>query len=428
MEKGITWKIEKRKISDLIQADYNPRKIGEKDRADLQESIDKYGMVVPLVINSGSRNNRLIGGHQRLGIYGERGLEEVDVMVPSRELTIEEEMRLNLRLNKNTGEWDDEKLQDLNVGMLLEVGFGDEELSNIFDNVELLGDDEFLKKAIDEAKKETNVKPGEIYQLGNHRLMCGNAGDENDVGKLIGEGKIDMVYCDPPYNIGLDYSKGVGSDSKYGGAYTGKDDSKKDSDYSAFIESSVRNALKFSNKRNLHVFYWCDERYIWLLQTIFSKIGLDNKRVCFWVKNNASPTPQVAFNKVYEPCVYATKGRPFLNPNYKNLNEIMNREIGTGNEVISDIIDIFNLWIVKRDTVQDYEHPTQKPIVLHEKPLKRCAAPGGGILDLFGGSGSTLMACEQLNRKCFMMELDPVFCQVIINRWQEYTGQKAKKI
>ena len=169
-------------------------------------------------------------------------------------------------------------------------------------------------------------------------------------------------------------------------------------------------------------------RKLTLEEQIYEMLGIDNKRVCFWVKNNQNPTPQIAFNKACEPCVYGTTGRPFLNPNYKNLNEVLNREVGSGNEVIDDIIDLFNLWVVKRDSAQDYQHPTQKPIILHEKPLKRCTGPGAIVLDLFGGSGSTLMACEQLNRQCRMCEIDPVFCQVIINRWEELTGQKAKKL
>ena len=184
----IIWKIEKRKVKDLIPADYNPRKIGERERADLVESVDAYGEVVPLVINAGKRKNHLIGGHQRLGIYIERGVEEINVMVPSRELTIEEEMRLNLRLNKNTGEWDTEKLQDLNIDMLLEVGFGDEELSIMFDNVETLEDDFNLEKAIEEAKK-TDIKNGELYQLGNHLLFCGDATNEKHVEKLMTDTK-----------------------------------------------------------------------------------------------------------------------------------------------------------------------------------------------------------------------------------------------
>lgn len=136
--------------------------------------------------------------------------------------------------------------------------------------------------------------------------------------------------------------------------------------------------------------------------------------------------PQVAFNKVYEPCVYATRGKPFLNKGITKLNEILNREVETGNRVFEEIMDYFDLWLVPRDV--DYEHPTQKPITLHEKPIKRCTAPGHLILDLFGGSGSTMMACEQTKRTCYTMEKDPIFAQVIINRYEEHTGNKAIKV
>lgn len=139
-------------------------------------------------------------------------------------------------------------------------------------------------------------------------------------------------------------------------------------------------------------------------------------------------TPQIAFNKAYEPCVYGTIGRPYLNKNYRNLTEVMNKEVQCGNQMHDDINDLFNIWLAKRDAGQDYEHPTQKPLTLHERPLKRCSKPGSIVLDLFGGSGSTLMACQQLNHKARLMELDPIFCQVIINRYERNTGNKVEKI
>jgi len=415
--KKITWTTERRKVKDLIPADYNPRKISEKERADLMESIKEFSEVEPVVINT---DNHLIGGHQRVGIYADLAIEEIDVRVPNRKLTIEEETRLNLRLNKNTGSWDTEKLQDLNLDMLLDVGFGDEELSSMWDNVET-GEDAFNPAKAIEKAKTTNIKLGDIFQLSDHRIMCGDSTKEEDVAKLMGGEKAAMIYCDPPYNIGLNYSTGIGGDKNYSDSKV--DDNKKPIDYNEFLLNALKNALK-----NAHFFYWCDEKYIGMVQALFTGNNIDNKRVCIWIKNNQNPTPQIAFNKVTEVCVYGTTGRPFLNPNYKNFNEVMNREVGTGNQLIDDILDMINLWIVKRDTAQDYEHPTQKPITLHEKPLKRCTGPGAIVLDLFGGSGSTLMACEQLKRKSYNMEIDPIFTQVIINRWEEYTGEKAKKI
>ncbi|PJA39676.1 hypothetical protein CO179_04765, partial [candidate division WWE3 bacterium CG_4_9_14_3_um_filter_39_7] len=153
--------------------------------------------------------------------------------------------------------------------------------------------------------------------------------------------------------------------------------------------------------------------------------GIENKRVCLWIKNNFNVTPNVAFNKVYEPCVYGTIGSPYLATNVTKYHEILNKEVDSGNRAIDDIIDLFNIWLVKRIPTQDYEHPTEKPSTLHEKPLKRCTKPGDIVLDLFGGSGSTMMACEQLNRACYMVEIEPIFCDLIIRRYQQLTGKEA---
>nr|VFK30694.1 MAG: DNA methylase [Candidatus Kentron sp. LPFa] len=121
---------------------------------------------------------------------------------------------------------------------------------------------------------------------------------------------------------------------------------------------------------------------------------------------------------MYEPCVYATKGKPYLNKDLTKFTEILNPEIETGNRAIDDILDIFNIWLVKRLPTTYYEHPTQKPPKLHEKALRRCTKPGDKVLDLFGGSGSTLIACEQLKRKAYLVELEPIFCDLILKRFK----------
>lgn len=410
----ITWKIEKRKVKDLVPADYNPRKMTEQERRDLEDSIKEFGQVIPVVVNVGKRKDVLIGGHQRTTLYADLGYEDVEVMVPSRELTKEEEKKLNLRLNKNTGSWDFEKLKDINLEMLLDVGFGDEELQVFFDDVDMLDGDFNTGRAIKEIKTPI--------------VMCGDSTNPEDVKKLIGKDLADVVYCDPPYNIGLDYNKGVDNrKSIYGGSFDGKKDSKKDAEYAEFVATTLGNALAVA-KPNTHVFYWCDEKYIWLLQTLFKENKVRNERVCLWIKNNAFPRPQSAFNKVYEPCVYGTRGKPYLNKGLNGLNEILNKEVSTGNQLHEDIFEIITLWLDKRDPTTEYQHPTQKPVTLAEKPLKRCSAPGHIVLDLFGGSGSTLMACEQIKRKARLMELDPIFVDVIIKRWEEFTNLKAKKI
>lgn len=421
---GITWATAKRKVKDLLPAGYNPRKMSENERRDLEDSIKEFGTVVPVVLNAGARANVLIGGHQRVSIYADLGIEDVDAMIPSRELSDREERTLNLRLNKNLGSWDEELLKAMDMELLLQVGFGDEELQALFDDVDVIDDDFDVEKAI-KGTKVARVKPGEIWQMGEHKLLVGDSMDQEQVKKLMGNDLADVIYCDPPYNIGLDYSKGISTSGKYEGSFSGKKDSKKDGAYASFIDASIKAALA-SAKPNAHLFYWCDERYIWLLQTLFPQNGIDNKRVCLWVKNNFNMTPQVAFNKAYEPCVYGSRGKPFLNKNITNSNELLNKEISSGNQVHEEILEIIDLWLERRDNAQDYEHPTQKPVTLNEKPLKRCSAPGHVVFSGFAGSGSDLVACQQLNRKWRGVELDPIFATVCLDRWEAFTNLKAK--
>jgi DNA modification methylase len=421
--KTLTWTTAKRKVSDLLPAGYNPRKMSENERRDLEDSIKEFGTVVPVVLNTGTRDSILIGGHQRVAIYADLGIQEIDVMVPSRELDETEEKRLNLRLNKNTGSWDDEKLKLFDMDMLLDIGFGDEDLQALFDDVDVIEDEFDLEKALKETKI-ARVKPGEIWQLGDHRLLIGDAADPEQVKKLMGTDRADVIYADPPYNIGLDYSKGVSTSGKYEGSYTSNKDSKKDAAFALFIDTSIKAALTVA-KPNTHIFYWCDERYIWLIQTLYQQNKIDNKRVCLWIKNNFNMTPQVAFNKAYEPCVYGVQGKPYLNRNIMNSNELLNKEIGSGNQVHEEILDIIDLWIERRDNAQSYEHPTQKPVTLNEKPLKRCSAPGHIVFSGFAGSGSDLIACQQLNRKWRGVEQDPIFATVCLDRWEAFTNLKA---
>lgn len=409
------------KISLLESANYNPRSWSEAAIADLTESVIKYGIVDPIIVNGAkNRKNIVIGGHFRLKIAKDLGYKEIPVVyidLPD----IEKEKELNLRLNKNTGSWDYELLKDFDIELLMDIGFDDSDLSHIWDDQLGVEDDDF--NVTDELNQiiEPKTKRGEIYQLGTHRLICGDATDHKTIQKLCGGKQASMVYCDPPYNISLDYNKGVGNKSNYGGT---TQDRKSATEYKAFLTKTIENALQHASS-DTHLFYWCDEKNIGLVQEIYKELGIENKRVCLWIKNNFNVTPNVAFNKVYEPCVYGTIGSPYLATNVTKYHEILNKEVDSGNRAIDDIIDLFNIWLVKRIPTQDYEHPTEKPSTLHEKPLKRCTKPGDIVLDLFGGSGSTMMACEQLNRACYMVEIEPIFCDLIIRRYQQLTGKEA---
>lgn len=415
-------KIESVPINELKVDIYNPRIHTPEAISQLKESIKKFGEISPIVVNSApNRRNIVISGHMRIKACLELGLKEIPTIFVNI-TDINREKELNLRMNR-TGSWDYALLKNFEINVLLDAGFDNGDLSLIWDqNLETEDDGYDMDKELKKIKK-TDIKLGDIFQIGLHRIMCGNSLDITNVKKLMACKKTKMLYCDPIYNINYSYSGGISQKKNYGGKV---DDNKSDAEYKVFLREAMTNGLAVSEK-DLHVFFYCDQKYIGTLQELYRALEIKNQRVCLWVKNGFNVTPQVAFNKSYEPCVYGVKGSPYLS-DVKNLNEIMNKEIGTGNRTIDDIMDLLDIWLVKRLPGQDYEHPTQKPPTLHEKAIKRCTSPGDIILDLFLGSGSTILACEQLKRVCYGIEIEPIFVQLIINRLEKYANLKAKKL
>ena len=417
----------KLKIEDIKPNPKNP-KLHADDL--IEKSIKETGYISPIVVDE---NNIILSGHGRLSALIKLNYKEVEVIV-KKGLTKKQKEKYMLLDNKLTerGGWSAELLKEFSVEDLLEAGFETDDLNSMWNDVLELEDDNFdVEKAIREIEKPT-VKEGELYQLGDHRLLCADSCKEENVLKLMGQDKASMVYCDPPYNIGLNYSTGIGTSTKYRKdfpdlKYKGVNDNKKTGEYKKFLDATIKNALMASEKDS-HIFYWCDENYIWLLQQLYQENKIHTDRVCLWIKNNFNVTPQIAFNKVYEACVYGKIGKPYLNKNFKNFNEILNKEIESGNQGLDEILEMINIWMVRRDNTQEYQHPTQKPITLHERPIKRCTKPGDIILDLFGGSGSTLISAEQSKRRAYLCEIDPIFCEVIIKRFEQFSGKKAIKL
>jgi DNA modification methylase len=421
----LQWCTEQRKVSDLLPFKHNPRSLSDKQREDLVSSIKKFGLVEIPAINT---NGKIIAGHQRIAVLQllGRGEEKIDVRVPSRTLTAKEYKQYLLASNRIHGDWNYEILAEhFDIDTMLVSGFDDNDLSAIFADSLEVNDDDFDVEAELKKIKKPKARLGDIYALGNHRLICGDALDPDVVKRLVEKNKIDMVYCDPIYNIALDYDSGVGGKASYGGTVQ---DKKTDDEYCRFLKQSIENALVVT-KPDAHVYFWCDQKYIGLVQGLFSESGLENKRVCLWIKGAANPVPTVAFSKCYEPCVYATRGKPYLSQVVLNLAEVFNKELGpSGNKLLDDIMDMSDIWLAKRISGQEYQHATQKPVTLHERPIKRCTKPGDTILDLFGGSGSTLMAADAMKRVCYMTEIEPVFIDLIIKRYEQSTGIKARKI
>jgi len=409
-------------ISVLKPSQYNPRKISDEDFAQLVESIRQYSLIEPLIVNSNpDRYGNLIGGHQRYRAIKQLGYTTVPVVFIS--LDEEHERALNLRLNRNVGEFDLDLLKSFNIDELLSVGFNDIDLGDVWNASLEVEDDDFDEDKAVEQAAGTDIQPGDMFSLGKHRLICGDATDPAVIKRLVGDLSPSMFYGDPIYNIALDYDKGVSNNASYGGQTK---DTKTDAEYADFLGTALANCLAVMSQ-DAHIFMYCDQTYIGLLQSLMTQHGLTNRRVCLWIKNGFNPVPGVAFNKGYEACVYSTRGAPYLSDT-RNLTEILNKEIAPGNRTIDDIKDIFDIWLAKREPGQEYLHPTQKPLTLHEKPLKRCTKIGDVVLDCYGGSGSSLLACEQMKRVALLSEIEPKFCQVILDRYTSLTGQKAVKL
>ncbi len=364
------------------------------------------------------RENVIIGGHFRWRVAKKMGIKKVPVVYVS--LDIDREKELNLRLNKNTGEWDWDLLADLDRALLEDVGWGNEEIDSIF-RLEV-EEDEFDTEGEYEKITKPRAKEGDVYQLGNHRLMCGDATNEEHIRRLMGKEKARLIFTDPPYNVdykspgGLDYNS-----RKFGGSGGAIfNDNKTDDEAIEFYTKALKNLYSFSTE-DVTIYWWFANRNNWINRIAFKNAGWHMSQIIIWLKNSMVFSRGQDYHRQYEPCMVGWKEK---HSHYKN-------------KEISDLKDVFNLdfddfeemidvWYEHRDNTQEYVHPTQKPVRLGERAIKRNSELGDVVLDVFGGSGSTLIATEQLGRKCYMMELDPKYVDVIIRRWGEFTGKKAK--
>jgi DNA modification methylase len=418
--KKLIWRTEVRMVDELIPQTINPRTISDKQMSDLKKSLKKFGLAeIPAIDADG----KILAGHQRIKALKllDRGSKKIDVRVPNRKLTKAESDQYLIASNKLGGDWDFEALKSFDLDLLTESGFEDVELAEFWDKDLDVEDDDFDEEKELEESKETDIQSGDLLILGKHKLLCADCTDIDAIKALFGDERTSMIYSDPPYNIKLDYDKGVGKKANYGGNV---DDDKSPEVYKTFIRQTLEVALSVSTK-DTHVMYWCDEAWVWIFQTLYNELRIKNRRLNIWLKNNASPTPTVAFNKVLEFCVYGTLGSPYLSKQTQDATEVMNKELGTGNQLLEDLN---NVWTAKRLKSSEYEHPTSKPPSLHEKAIKRCTKPNDIILDSFAGSGSTLICAESLHRRVYSLEQSPIFCEVVRRRYEKLTGKKVEVI
>lgn len=416
----LIWETRQNKVNDLIPQEVNPRKISNKQMSDLKRSLKKFNLVeIPAIDYDGT----ILAGHQRikaLQLLG-RGDELIDVRVPNRKLTEQEAKEYLIGSNKLGGDWDYDLLRSFDMDTLTFAGFDQVELAKFWDEDNQTKEDGFEVEKELKQIKEPITKLGDIIYLGKHKILCGDSTNKDNLSKLLGDERASMIYSDPVYNISIDYDGGIGGKKDYGGNVN---DTRTYEEYKNFIKDSLIASLAVSDT-NIHVFYYCDQIYIGLIQDVYRSLGIENKRVCLWLKNSQNPVPKVYCNKAYEPAVYGIRNKPYLAESIKDLNEVMNKEFTTGNDLISQVDDFIEIWTAKRLSAKEYQHATSKPITLHEKAIKRCTKPNDIIIDSFLGSGSTLLAAEQLGRRVYGCELEPRFCDLIIKRYEALTGTKA---
>lgn len=389
--------IVKMKLSELNPAEYNPRKAlkpGDPAYEKLKASILSFGNVEPIVWNRSTGN--VIGGHQRLRVLLDLGVTESEVSVV--ELSEVDERRLNIALNKITGEWDDEKLTSLLAELtaggvdVYPTGFDEQELSSMFADLTkaTAHDDGFeLTTALEKA---SFVKRGDVWTVGRHRLMCGDATSTEDVAALMDGKKANLILTDPPYGVSFKSSDGL----------TIQNDSIKGDDFYRFLLQSLTNMVAHLEPGGAAYVFHADTEGL-NFRRAFVDAGLHLAGVCIWVKNSL----------VLGRSDYQWQHEPVL---YGFLQNGKHRWYSDRKQTT-----IWNYDKPKRNE----NHPTSKPLDLLGYPIQNSSQENAIVLDTFGGSGSTLMACEQLGRICHTMELDEKYASVILRRYAEGSGDTS---
>lgn len=385
--------IEKKNVAELLPAEYNPRKNlkpGDVEYEKLKRSITEFGYVEPVIWNQ--TTGRVVGGHQRLKVLQDMGMTEIDCVII--EVSEEKEKALNIALNKISGDWDTDKLallitdlqgSDFDVSL---TGFEPAEIDALFkdDIKDAVKDDDFDVEA--ELKKPTITKFGDIWTLGNHRLICGDSTKAETLELLMCGKKANLVVTDPPYNV--NYEGSVGKI---------KNDNMENTAFYEFLLAAFQNAEKvMTEDASIYVFHADTEGLNF--RKAFVDAGFYLSGTCIW-KKQSLVLGRSPYQWQHEPVLFGWKKKG-------------KHQWYTGRKEST-------IWEFDKPK-KNGDHPTMKPIPLIAYPIMNSSMSNCIVLDLFGGSGSTLIACEQTNRVCRMVELDEKFCDVIVKRYIEQVG------
>lgn len=384
-------------ISRIIPYENNPR-INDNAVDAVAASIKEFGFKVPIIVD---KNNVIVAGHTRLKAAQKLGLEEVPVIVAD-DLSEEQVKAFRLADNKvsELADWDFQKLEEELAGLELDMSqfnFDMKELSAEFDKHKDIVEDDFNLEAELESIIEPVCQMGDVYQLGDHRLLCGDSTDKAEVERLLQGKCADLVVTDPPYNV--DYEGQTKDKLKI------ENDKMSPADFKQFLIKAFTR-LNEVLKEGGAFYIWLASREQVNFETALNEAGLKVRQQLIWNKSSMVLGRQ-DYQWKHEPCLYGWKD-------------------GASHNWYSDRSQTTVMDFAKPN--RNGEHPTMKPLDLIGYQIKNSSTENEIVLDQFGGSGSTLIACEQLKRSCYTMELDPKYCDVIIKRWETMTGKKAIKI
>jgi len=408
----LEWHNETRKLKELVPTTYNPRKLSEQQYKDIEASLKKFNLAEIPCINL---DNQIIAGHQRIKILASLyGLDyEIDVRVPNRQLTKDELDEYLIRSNKNVGEWDFDILKDnFDISSLLDFGFDKDELLKNFS----IDESDIVEDETPELQKTTIVRAGDIWELERHKIICGDSQDLSIYERLIADKSIGLVFSSPPYNMNADL-------------YKNYKDNLESEEYIKFNLRVIENIEKFLKG----FLFWnisYNRKTRWEFLEIIYKIIKETKlkflELIVWDKGHGMPiTTNTMLTRPYENILMTSSDGElsqdidFYFCGNSDRKAIFNKTKGKA---------ITNYWRVDTNNSQMKEHKACFPVKLPAKAMLLTTNETDFVLDVFLGSGTTLIAAEQTNRNCFGIELDPFYCQLIIDRYINFTKNNGDDV
>ena len=392
-------------LDELRPDPANPRRISDAQLEALTKTLKEYGFVQPVLARR--EDKTVIGGHQRLTAARRLGYKTVPVIF--LDLSLEQARLLNLSLNKISGDWDNELLAHMLAdlapvqGLDLSLsGFSDDELKKLLKNLEARDKKDRIEQfdldaALEAARAAPRLQRGELWALGDHRLLVGDACDGADVASLFGDSMAAMAFTDPPYNVSL---------GDHGGQQRGQrrrrleNDSLSPIEWESFVRRWSRNLLQYT----YGAIYICMSTKEWpLVSRVLAEEGGHWSDTIIWAKDRFV-LGRADYQRQYEPIWYGW--REGAQHHWKG-----DRDQG-------------DVWKIDRPSVSEL-HPSTKPLALIERAIENSSKPGDLVTDMFLGSGSSLIACERTGRTCFGIEIDPNYASIVLMRWEAFTGEKA---